>query len=559
LGSVQTSKTVIEQLEKKIAEALSIEEQIDAMNGLAWQLRIQDPKRALVLSSEALKLSRSIGYESAIPTSLINLAFLDAEAGNLDVSLAQSRDALAHLKDRLQPETLIGGWYTMGWTYFYSGDYPSALEYGLKALKMAREFDYREQEAWCLDLVASTYTDGSEVSQMYQDSLAIFEDLDHVEGQSRILNNWACTLIEAKEFPAALELAEKSLRLAKQADLKRDEINVMTTIGEIHAGMGNYSYAQEKFTEVTRLFDQYGHDIGEIYVLLDLGLVYLKQNDLDHAEQELSKALQLAAKVEMRNEQARSHQYLSEVFERRGRFDKALEHYKEFQAIRESIAGEGALKEIAALRVSQQIETAKRDAEINRLQKEKLQDELDEHKRIHAILEELATRDPLTNLFNRRHFMSLAEREWNRALRYKHPLCALMLDVDCFKEINDEHGHAVGDRALTVFANVIRSTLRSTEIAGRYGGDEFVILLPETEPQNGLLVANRICQAIIDYTISSEEGSIVLTPSIGVACATSENHESTKTLHELLNHADRAMYTAKKLGKGQVCLYREPE
>jgi diguanylate cyclase (GGDEF)-like protein len=392
---------------------------------------------------------------------------------------------------------------------------------------------------------------------MYRDSLVIFEGLGHMEGQSRILNNWACTLIESKEFPAALELAEKSLHLAQSAGLKRDEITVITTIGEIHAGMGNYSYAQEKFTEVTRLFDQYGHDIGEIYVLVDLGLVYLKQNELDHAEQELSKALELATKVEMRNEQARCHQYLSEVFERRGSFDKALEHYKQFQAMRESIAGEGALKEIAALRVSQQIETARRDAEINRLQKEKLQDELDEHKRIHAILEELATRDPLTNLFNRRHFMSLAEREWNRALRYHHPLCAMMLDVDRFKQINDEHGHAVGDRALTAFANVIRSTLRSTEIAGRYGGDEFVILLPETEPQNGLLVANRICQAIIDYTINSDEGSIVLTPSIGVACASDENHEATKSLTELLNHADRAMYTAKKLGKGQVWLYSE--
>jgi diguanylate cyclase (GGDEF)-like protein len=559
LGSAQTSKTILEQLEKKIVEADSIEEQIDAMNGLAWRLRIQDPKRALVLSSEALKLSRSIGYESAIPTSLINLAFLDAEAGNLDVSLSQSLDALAHLKDRLQPETLIGAWYTMGWTYYYSGSYPSALEFGLKALKMAREFDYREQEAWCLDLVASTYTDGIEALQMYQDSLAIFEGLDHLEGQSRILNNWACTLIDSKEFPAALDLAQKSLHIAQAAGLKRDEINVITTIGEIYAGMGNYSDAQEKFTEALLLFDQYGHDIGEIYVLIDLGQVYLELNELDHAEQELSKALELASKVEMRNEQARCHQYLSQVFERRDNFEKALEHYKKFQALRESIAGEGALKEIASLRVSQQIETARRDAEIHRLQKEKLQDELDEHKRIHAILEELATRDPLTNLFNRRHFMSLAEREWNRATRYHHPLCALMLDVDRFKEINDEHGHAVGDRALTAFANVIRSTLRSTEIAGRYGGDEFVILLPETEAQNGLLVANRICEAIIDYTINSDEGSIVLTPSIGVACATMENHETTKSLNELLNHADRALYTAKKLGKGQVCLYMEQD
>jgi len=363
--------------------------------------------------------------------------------------------------------------------------------------------------------------------------------------------------MESREFPAALELAEKSLHLAQLARLQRDEINVIATIGEILAGMGNYSEAQEKLTEAARLFDLYGNDIGEIYVLVDLGHVYLEQNQLDRAEQQLQKALELSARVEMRNEQARCHQYLSEIFERRGTFDKALEHHKNFQALREGIAGEGALKEIAALRVSHQIDTAKRDAEISRLQKEKLQDELDEHKRIHAILEELATRDPLTNLFNRRHFMSLAEREWNRAIRYHHPLCALMLDVDRFKEINDEHGHAVGDRALTTFANVIRSTLRSTEIAARYGGDEFIVLLPETEAQNGVLVAKRICQTIIDYTINSDSGSIVLTPSIGVACATDENHETKKSLNDLLNHADRALYDAKKLGRGQVCLYPE--
>ena len=137
-------------------------------------------------------------------------------------------------------------------------------------------------------------------------------------------------MIESKEFLAALELAEKSLHLAQVAGLKRDEITVITTIGEIHAAMGNYSYAQEKFTEASLLFDQYGHDIGKIYVLVDLGQVYLAQNNLDDAEKELSKALELAANVEMRNEQARCHQYLSEVFEQRGGFDKALEHHKKF-------------------------------------------------------------------------------------------------------------------------------------------------------------------------------------------------------------------------------------
>ena len=127
--------------------------------------------------------------------------------------------------------------------------------------------------------------------------------------------------------------------------------------------------------------------------------------------------------------------------------------------------------------------------------------------------------------------------------------------MDNFKKINDQHGHAAGDKALTTVANVIRSTLRTTEIAGRYGGDEFVVLLPETSPENGLLVAKRICKTIVDYTISSDVGVIELTPSIGVACVTNENRIVIHSLSELLNQADKALYNAKKAGRGQAQLY----
>ncbi len=319
--------------------------------------------------------------------------------------------------------------------------------------------------------------------------------------------------------------------------------------------MGEYAQAQSKLHDASQLFDKYGRDISSVYILTDLGQVYLEQNDLEQAEQALLKALEASSQMEMRNEQARCHEYLSRIFERKGRLDQALEHYKKFYILREAIAGEGALKQLAALRVSNQIETAQRDAEIHRLQKEKLQIELDEHKRIHAILEDLATRDPLTNLFNRRHFINLAEQEWKRSMRYGHPLCALMLDVDHFKQINDQHGHATGDKALTSVANVIQSTLRSTEIAGRYGGDEFVVLLPETLLQNAVRVAERICQSIREYTISSDLGVIELTTSIGVACMTGDHRDTSKSLNDLLSHADQALYDAKRSGKGQVCQY----
>jgi diguanylate cyclase (GGDEF)-like protein len=551
----------VQLLEERIAQAASIQEKIDLMNRLAWSLRIRDPKRALVISNETLELSRSCedggSYEPGIAAALVTLSFLDGEAGNLDTSLSRALEALSHIKDQPHPEILIGAWYTLGWVYFYLGDYPASLEFGLKSLKLAREIENQEREAWCLDLVASTYKDPAQAIEMHQQAYAIFEKLDLIEGKSRILNNWAYALKESKECEPALKMANRSLELAKQGNLKGDVINVTATIGEILTDMGKLSEAQTRLGDATLLFDEYGRDISSVYILVDLGQVHLEQNNLDQAEQVLYSALQVAMEMEMRSEQARCNLYLSEVFERRADYQKALEHYKKFQALRESISGEGALKQLAALRVSHQIETAQRDAEIHRLQKEKLQIELDEHKRVHAILEDLATRDPLTNLFNRRHFFILAEQEWKRAQRYKHPLCALMIDIDHFKDINDQHGHAAGDKALTTVANVIRSTLRTTEIAGRYGGDEFVVLLPETIPANGLLVAKRICQTVKDYTISSDVGVIELTASLGVACVTKENRMFTRSLSELLSHADKALYTAKSSGRGQAQLFSE--
>jgi diguanylate cyclase (GGDEF)-like protein len=559
VGAGITNKTA-RQLAEKISKAVSIQEKIDLTNSLAWSLRICDPDRAHALSLETQEHSKSAGadgqaYEQGIAASLVTLSFLDGEAGNLDTALSRSLEALSYIKDQPQPETLTGAWYTLGWAYYYSGNYPTSLEFALKALNIARENGLLEKEAWCLDLVASTYRDPQQSIRMYKEAYEIFEKLDCIEGRSRILNNWAYTLLEAKEYVPALEMAQKSKQLAKDSGLYRDVINVSATIGEIFAAMGEYAQAQSKLYEASQLFNEYGRDISSVYILTDLGQVYLAQNDFDKAEQALLNALEAASQMEMRNEQARCHEYLSQVFEKKGVFDKALGHYKKFQALRENIAGEGALKQLAALRVSHQIETAQRDSEIHRLQKEKLQIELDEHKRIHAILEDLATRDPLTNLFNRRHFINLAEQEWKRSMRYGHPLCALMLDVDHFKQINDRHGHAAGDKALISVANVIQSTLRSTEIAGRYGGDEFVVLLPETLLQNAVRVAERICQAIQEYTISSDLGVIEITTSIGAACMTGDYHDTSKSLNDLLSHADQALYDAKKSGKGQVCQY----
>jgi diguanylate cyclase (GGDEF)-like protein len=560
---LQTTQDLVQQFEERIIQVDSPAEKINLMSNLAWQLRIRDPEKAYSFGIKSLELAQTLDlteqpYPQGLASSLVVLSFLDGEAGKLDTAMSRSLGALSYIQDQSHPEILIDAWYTLGWAYYYSGNYPASLEFGLKALKLARERGPLEKEGWCLDLVASTYKDPEQMLELHEKAYEIFERLESIEGQSRVLNNWSYTLMELKEYAPALEKARKSHQLAREHGMHMDVINIAATIGEIFTRMGDYANAYEKLNEATLLFDQYGRDISSVYILVDLGQLYLKQNDLDRAEEQLLKALEASNQMEMVNEQVRCHQYLSEIFERRGIFDQALKHYKVFNELRERTAGEGALKQLAALKVSHQIDNAQRDAEIQRLQKEKLQSELEEHKRIHSILEELATRDPLTNLFNRRHFLGLAEQEWRRSLRYDHPLCVLMMDVDRFKQINDRYGHAIGDKALIAVAGIFQSILRSTEIAGRFGGDEFVILLPETTSQNGLQVAERISQTIKTQTIQSDLGAVELTSSIGVACIMGKR-TTVKSLNELLNHADKALYEAKKAGNGRTRLYKEQE
>ena len=554
----------IHQLEDRIAEADSVQEKIDAINQLAWKLRICQPERARSLSQDTASLAKSDGhvvYNQGLAASLITLAFLDSEEGNLETAVSRCLEALSFLQDGFEDnrfsESLIAAWYTLGWIYFYSGDYPAALEFGLKALNKAEETGSKEIEAWALDLAASTYKDPTQAIHMYQKALRIFEESNDIEGQVRTLNNWACTLLEIRDYSTALEYSQKSMQLAQTGMLKRDEININSTLGEIYIAMGEYSQAQRYFEKAKRLIENYGRDISYLYILIGLGEVFLAQNELDNAEQELLGALNMAMRADMRSEQVRCNRLLSSTYERRGRFDKALEYYKFFHSVKEGIAGESVARQITALKMSYQVETAQRDAEIQRLQKEKLQLELDEHKRMHIILENLATRDPLTNLYNRRHFLTLAEQEWKRALRYKHPICVLMLDLDHFKNINDTYGHATGDQTLITVAGIIQAALRATEIAGRYGGDEFAVVLPETIGKNGLIVSKRIHDGIANQVMHTEIETFNLSVSIGVAELSDLNREQVKTLYELLSQADQALYVSKKSANNPISLYTE--
>jgi diguanylate cyclase (GGDEF)-like protein len=165
-------------------------------------------------------------------------------------------------------------------------------------------------------------------------------------------------------------------------------------------------------------------------------------------------------------------------------------------------------------------------------------------------LRELAQTDPLTGLANLRAFRARLDDEVKRARRYGTPLTAVMADMDNLKPVNDELGHAAGDRAIAAVAAVMRAELRETDFGARYGGDEFVLLLPHTTAEEGRVLAERICARLKETSLDVSGRRIPIGASFGIACLSEDGADSAADA--LVRAADSALYRAKRAGRGRV-------
>jgi diguanylate cyclase (GGDEF)-like protein/PAS domain S-box-containing protein len=172
-----------------------------------------------------------------------------------------------------------------------------------------------------------------------------------------------------------------------------------------------------------------------------------------------------------------------------------------------------------------------------------------ERKEMEHKLKELSITDELTRLYNRRYFETKFREEIIRSERYNHPLSLIMMDLDHFKNINDTHGHSVGDQVLKRVSSVIMETVRVTDICARLGGEELAVLLPETDGEETYKVANRILQSIRDLEIFIENNEVLrVTASIGVTTRTANFN-----MAEMIEETDKCVYTAKEKGRNQTC------
>ncbi|MEQ9357856.1 diguanylate cyclase [Coleofasciculus chthonoplastes] len=194
-------------------------------------------------------------------------------------------------------------------------------------------------------------------------------------------------------------------------------------------------------------------------------------------------------------------------------------------------------------RVRTHLELKQTQKQLNRLVKE--------HDKLTNLLRKLAITDPLTGLWNRRHFLTVGYQEFNRASRYKRFMSILMIDIDNFKQINDEYGHTMGDEVLKGVAKSIVGSLREADYCGRFSGEEFVTLLPETDSTGAVRVAERLRKRMEQITIGIGDKQVQMTVTVGVASYQLDD----ANIEVIIQRANKALYHAKSQGYNRVVLH----
>jgi len=413
--------------------------------------------------------------------------FCTTTSGNYSEALRLSLQVLELLGDPNDDASevralMIDALGTMSWTYRSYGDYGAAAEYGMRAaeygmraFRLAETSGDRLRQARLLNILGNIYAESNDPQtavDMGERALAQFRELGMADGESVALNNLALTYLQQGDGARALATCQESLRIAHEKQVNAVKLTALSTLGEIYLGIGKFADAELHLRRALTLSRERSARYDEFLNLLNLGKTALGRQQPAAALATFEEALTLATALSDRVGQFQAHQLLADAHESLGEPAAALDHYKRFHGLKETVFSENATQRLAGLRVIHEVETAQRDAEIHYLRTIELNKEIEERKVAQAALEHLANLDPLTGLLNRRELFTRGEQEMQRTRAAGQPFTAIMFDIDRFKDVNDVYGHAIGDQALIHVARSVRQSLREGELIGRYGGDE---------------------------------------------------------------------------------------
>jgi len=473
--------------------------------------------------------------------------------GEWQAALSQTAQALA-LRVGTEDDIVTCDLHeSAGWAHYYTGDYVEALEHLTSALNIARSLGARSSEAYALERLAAVQgaTESADVAiATHLRALDLHRELDDRFGEGLALNNMAYTYVDLGDLDRALDSAQAALAFAESANWPYLLLGALDTVAHVYLQLGDLDRAEHYTRRNLQLTHERDSTVDEINAMLSLGSLQSRRGQWDVAAESVKRAVALAEERGQVVDQYRCLKLLSEIEENRGDLKAALAAYKGYHDLRQARMSGDAESRLANLRIEHEVDSARKDAEIARLRSIALEREVEQRRIAHAELEAQASLDPLTRLYNRRHLELLSET-LAQALADGRPVSLIMFDVDRFKDINDQHGHVAGDAVLVRVAELLVANSRDTDTPCRYGGDEFLVLLPDMDLTAAATTAERLHEAVSETCVLWGDRDVCVTISAGVATAIPA---AAETLDDLIERADRALYRAKHEGRDCVVL-----
>ncbi|MDR3577315.1 MAG: diguanylate cyclase [Anaerolineaceae bacterium] len=506
----------------------------------------------------ALKLCRqqeAAGFPSAegIAKAQITLGRLAIASGASGVALTRLIEAFELLQYLSAPALLGEASHAIGWAHNSLGNYAESFDFLNKALSIFRELGNSQKEADVLTSLGTVYNAQGHQGQAveaFQKALKLQEGQEIGRARGVTLNNLALTQISSDDKDAALANAQAGLKIAYAIEQPSLQAAILDTLGQVYIARGEFDEAETILQKCLELARLKGYVHSEMEAMLNLGLVYFKQNQLEQARKQYTDTLELAKKRQLNVYRYKSHEMLAKIYEKQGELTCSLLHFKEFHAAMELALAESTNYRLDNLKILHKVETSRKEAEILKLQNSALEQEINNHMRDQVELEKLATTDSLTGLINRGHFFTLGDFEFERAKRLQNQLSIILLDIDHFKLVNDNYSHSTGDKVLIAFAKLLIKNARKGDICSRYGGEEFVILLPNTNQAACLEVAERLRQELSGCPIQVGQNAVKITASFGVSQILPEDTD----LASIIARADQGLYRAKSRGRNLVSI-----
>ncbi|MFL5539540.1 MAG: diguanylate cyclase [Longimicrobiaceae bacterium] len=549
---------------------------VDALNRRAWELRYPDPAEGLRIAVQARAAADAAGYARGRAYALLASGACRCRLLEYDDALAELEEAGRMFEESGNVEGKANTLIWIGSVHWRRSDHPAALQATLRALALHRAGGDREGEGESRNNLGNVYYHRGDMARALEHFTAVLQisrELDDRLGISHAVNNIGNIHGRLGQYARALEHHERALLLKREVGDVRGEGTALVNVGTDHESLEDYPRALEFYTAALEHCRLHGDRLTEAGVLCDLGDVQRKTGafgraltwyreavdaslaagtayheaearigsglalaalgDAPGAVAEIAQALALAERIDSRVLVYEAHLALSEAYEAAGDAAKALEHFRAYHRVEDEVFSAEAERRIQAVLVKAEVEASQREAELLRRQA--------------GELERLSREDSLTGLFNRRHVDAALALEWERASRFGRDLTVAMADIDHFKAVNDRFSHAVGDEVLRRVGEILRGGTRAVDVAGRWGGEEFVLLLVETPPERAAGLCEKLRAAVEAHDWSAVAPGLAVTLSLGVA----GNGEAADPA-ALLAAADARLYQAKRAGRNRV-------